>query len=126
MVGIIIGQFVTPDIKAQNNGVFDEITCRQLKVVDCAGRDAIGLVGIGPANGIYILDKSGNTAIRLAHFPDADENSIHLWDPADKKSFEFNAYRDRNELIVRDKSSGAGIGFYADSNEAKQTTWAYK
>ena len=27
-VGIIIGQWGTPDIEAQSNGVFDEITCR--------------------------------------------------------------------------------------------------
>ena len=30
-VGITIGQFVTPNIEAQNNGVFDKIVCRDLR-----------------------------------------------------------------------------------------------
>ena len=42
-VGIIIGQIITPDIEAQSNGVFDEITCRSLKVVDENGKTAIEL-----------------------------------------------------------------------------------
>ena len=32
-LGIAIGQFITPDIEAQNNGVFEKITCRELEVV---------------------------------------------------------------------------------------------
>ena len=32
-VGITIGQFVTPNIEAQSNGVFDTITCRELRFV---------------------------------------------------------------------------------------------
>ena len=44
-LGIFIGQFVTPDIKAQSDGVFHTITCRLLKVVDNEGNTAIGLTG---------------------------------------------------------------------------------
>ena len=36
-VGITIGQFLTPNIEAQNNGVFDKIQCRELEVVDTTG-----------------------------------------------------------------------------------------
>ena len=42
-VGITIGQFVTPNIEAQGNGVFDKITCRELEVVDENGKKAIVL-----------------------------------------------------------------------------------
>ena len=42
-VGIIIGQFVTPTLEAQSNGVFDKITCRELEVVDAKGNKAIVL-----------------------------------------------------------------------------------
>lgn len=42
-LGIIIGQIVTPDIKAQNNGVFDKIVCREIQVVDKDGKKAIVL-----------------------------------------------------------------------------------
>ena len=33
-LGIIIGQWGTPDIEAQSNGVFDEITCRKNLIID--------------------------------------------------------------------------------------------
>ena len=36
-LGIIIGQVITPDIEAQSNGVFDEIVCNKLTVVNEAG-----------------------------------------------------------------------------------------
>ena len=123
-VGIMIGQFVTPDIEAQSNGVFHTITCRLLKVVDNEGNTAIGLTGDTVGSGIYILDTSGNEAISLTHTPRSDQNAIVISDTADKMSFRFSAYRDRNELVVCDKSSGAGIGFYGDANEAKQTRWS--
>ena len=50
-------------------------------------------------------------------------NGITISDPAGKMSFQIYASLDSNELIVRDKSSGEGIGFYGDSNETKQTRW---
>ena len=42
-IGIIIGQVITPDIEAQNNGVFDKITYRELEVVDKDGNRGIFL-----------------------------------------------------------------------------------
>ena len=66
-LGIIIGQFVTPDIEAQNNGVFDIIQCRGLKVIDANGNEAIVLStelitreNASKANGVLVLDKQGN------------------------------------------------------------------
>ena len=142
-IGITIGQFITPSIEAQNNGVFNEITCRELTVVDEKGNKAIKLashsdihtimIGVDASessillgcfpwtNTISISNETGKRAIELDSEPDA--NGIYIFDPAVKKSFEFEAYSDRNELIVRNKSSGAGIGFYGDSNEVKQTRW---
>ena len=40
-LGMIIGQWGTPDIEAQNNGVFDEIVCTGLTVVNHAGKRMI-------------------------------------------------------------------------------------
>ena len=42
-LGITIGQFITPNIEAQNNDVFNKITCRELEVVDKDRNKAIVL-----------------------------------------------------------------------------------
>ena len=42
-VGITIGQFVTPNIEAQSNGVFDTITCRELRFVGENGTSGVGV-----------------------------------------------------------------------------------
>ena len=47
-IGIIVGQWVTPDIEAQNNGMFDKITCRELEVVDKTGKK-IAFLGKSPS-----------------------------------------------------------------------------
>ena len=66
-VGIMIGQFVTPDIEAQSNGVFDEITCRKLTVIDKVGKDGI------------VLDTSGRPGRKLyRHLQSAWQRSLHV------------------------------------------------
>ena len=61
-VGITIGQFVSPNIEAQSNGVFDEITCRSLSVVDEKGETEIGL----GEKTVVIRDKQGRLAVILS------------------------------------------------------------
>ena len=173
-IGITIGQFITPNIEAQQNGVFDEITCRRLYVEDEDGKTAIALNsindlgngisiyhpngdlavglnssndsadGIDSVNGISIFDKNGTPAINLGSLETVNGMSIYhpngktaimlnsrndlgngivISDPNGKASFDFIAYTDSNELSVYNKSDGAGIGFYTDSNEAKQIRW---
>ena len=65
-IGVTIGQFITPNIEAQGNGVFDEITCRRLKVVDKLGKDAITLNAGEESNGMVIFDKTQAPAILLS------------------------------------------------------------
>ena len=55
-VGITIGQFVTPNIEAQNNGVFDKIVCREIEVVDQDGNQAISLGSNERGNGVIVYD----------------------------------------------------------------------
>ncbi len=146
-VGITIGQFITPDIEAQSNGVFNEITCRKLTVVDTAGKDAIvlnatrftrhnqivlfntdgkeavTLNSAGDYNGILVHNHKGEAMIGLTSAPIM--NLMFITDPLKRDAFKIHAYPERNELIVYEKSSAAGIGFYSDSNEAKQITWTH-
>ena len=146
-VGIMIGQFVTPDIEAQSNGVFDEITCRKLTVIDKVGKDGIVLDTSGRPgrNYIAIFNPHGNEAFtfsasrvstNLFIYSAGERLGVGLSSAADMNlmfvnnpvrginAFRFHALPQKNELIVYDKSSGAGVGFYTDSNEAKQTRFS--
>ena len=185
-LGIIIGQWGTPDIEAQNNGVFDEITCRSLKVVDKNGRRSAFLGrAVYPlirgreieGNAFQLFDKDGKPAIQLSSdimnevtiydqtggkgirlhsfgashiqvFEGGDKGfdlmisdgyrSMTVYDPLETKdieieghelttwkaAFEVKVSNTRNALQLWGKSPyQKGIGFYGDSNEAKQTTW---
>ena len=98
-VGIIIGQIITPDIEAQNNGVFDKITCRELEVVD----------------------KDGEKAIVL--HSDEDENSVIIYKPLKKRAnfvnasvvgLELASTGWKNEIRISDQeSNGSGIWLFS-------------
>ena len=61
-LGIIIGQVITPDIEAQNNGVFDKITCREIEVIDKDGNEAIRLYTTKHGGDIRMDSKDGRIA----------------------------------------------------------------
>ena len=59
-VGITIGQFITPNIEAQSNGVFDTITCHKILVVDKKGEKGITLDATGTMNSLLVFNKLNN------------------------------------------------------------------
>lgn len=107
-VGITIGQFITPNIDAQSNGVFDKVICRELEVVDAKGNKAIVLAGGDgerystnhliiyypqSKEGIELMcNQAGTSIIRglnrgdgviafeLVHYPDSvGRNTLSIW-----------------------------------------------
>ena len=113
-VGIMIGQFVTPDIEAQSNGVFDEITCRMLVVVDQAGNPAISLSASELfGNVIKISDKEG-IAIALAAYEDS--NVFLVQDKVGKGGLHFFASADQNVIRLIDKAGKAAVSLVTDRN----------
>ncbi len=84
-IGIVIGQFITPDITAQNNGVLDEIRCAGLTVVDEAGNTAIQLTALKgdkrDFNSIRIYNR-GQPSVELSS--GITENRVMLVDKAGK------------------------------------------
>ena len=90
-VGMIIGQWGTPDIEAQNNGVFDIIQCRKLQVVDENGNQAIFLSSSDQhGNALAIFDKQGNVAIDLV----SDQEGNGVW-VTDKQTSKITKLEDR-------------------------------
>ena len=91
-IGIIIGQWGTQDIEAQNNGVFDEITCRSLKVVDENGKMAIELSGGGEFdNHVTLYNQWGRGILLNASKID---NRVSVYD------YEGARNRNENEAIL--------------------------
>ena len=64
-VGITIGQFITPNIEAQSNGVFDEIICRKLTVVDEDANKAIALFSDADLTRLIVYNPQGKQGIKL-------------------------------------------------------------
>ncbi len=73
-LGITIGQFITPNTEAQNDGVFDKITCKEIEVVDITGR-RVAFLGrevkdvMGTRfkhNAFIIYGMAGDEAIKLS------------------------------------------------------------
>ena len=87
-----------------------------------SGNIGVGLMAGEDKNLLRIYDKADKHAIGLG--ADKYANYLFIDDSAGKRSFEVEVSVHRNRLGVFDKSSGEGIGFYGDSNEARQTTWS--
>ena len=93
-VGIAIGQFVTPDISAQSNGVFDKITCRRLLVVD----------------------ENGNKAITLA--VKENGNYVNLYDSHQRGTIVLAAEQKGGALIINNPNSKAVVSILADKKRS--------
>ena len=100
-LGIIIGQWGTPDIEAQSNGVFDEITCRSLNVVDRNGNTGIHLLAAGDTNAIVIGNNSPGTG-RIYLGTDHGNNGITITDGAGNSTIELEATETQNHVSVHD------------------------
>lgn len=104
-VGMAIGQWVTPNIEAQHNGVFDKITCRELQVVDASGKEAVVLVAQENESGLFVYDKVGNKAISL--IASEDENSVSVLDEEGNKAIQLaTGLGLSNSVSVYDKTAG--------------------
>ena len=108
-LGIIIGQFVTPDIEAQNNGVFDQVYCKGLTIVDNSGNPRITLnvdggekraniaiwgknkktaayLGSSEDGSLFVLNfLSGESGVTLSVFEELGAGNISLSNKADDK-----------------------------------------
>ena len=101
-VGIIIGQVITPNIEAQNNGVFDEIQCSELKAVDKSGKVFAHLVAEEDGQGLLIFDKAGAPALQLG--VEGDERGLIVGDKTENPAFQIVALDELNEIALFGKA----------------------
>ena len=75
-LGIIIGKVIAPGIEAQSNGVFDEIICTKLTVVNDAGTHKIELISEQDQNILRLTDRAGTPQIGISVSDDGNSMMI--------------------------------------------------
>lgn len=101
LIGISVGSIVSPPLIAQKDGVFGEIQCSQLTVVDKAGRTAIALTADEVANRVLVNNTAGKAVIGLV----ASErvNRILVTDKTGKSAVDLRSGERWNEIAVFDR-----------------------
>ena len=95
MVVVAIG--VSPLI-VQKNGVFDEIQCTQLTVVDKAGKKAMLLNAMEEANHIMLFDKKGVPGLHL--WVSEEQHSIGVLDKVGQTAVSLRARENGNGISI--------------------------
>ena len=111
LVGIGIGSIVSPPLIAQGDGVFDEIKCTKLTVVDKAGKPAVALATSEDGNRVTVTDKAGKPAFVLS--TDEEGNRVTVADKAGKPAVALAANKDGNHVVVIDKAGKLGVALTA-------------
>lgn len=106
-VGIAIGQFMTPDIEAQNNSVFDTVTCRKIIVVDEAGNERIRLNSTKDGCGVFLQDQTGVQDIAL--MATVFGNAVSVNNQAGELGVYLTVEESGNSMYVYDQEGNAGI-----------------
>ena len=125
-IGITIGQFITPNIEAQSNGVFGEIQCSKLTVVNEAGRTAIDLTSSQEkGNALILFSPAGRTAVALhtdgkvasigmsnnggegvVLFCSEDANGLQIFDEADESAITVVAAKGLGRVVTVSNEAG--------------------
>ena len=104
LIGLTVGAIVSPPLIAQRNGVFGEVVCTRLTVVDKHGRTAIDLESTEKANSILLIDKADNLAVSLsairAYGKYAASHGVAVYDQAGKNAVVLNSTPVSNTVHV--------------------------
>ena len=110
LIGLAVGAIVSPPLVAQRNGVFDEIQCRGLQVVDENGNEAIVLTSAEKANVVAVFDKQGKVAIGLASMEEV--NTVTVSDKQGEVAIDLSVLtvtEPVNSIGIRDAAGNEAI-----------------
>ena len=130
-LGITIGQWGTPDIKAQStdlpmdfddielpppNKRFNKITCREIEVVDKDGNKAIVLKSYKGNNTVMVLGKTGG----LVALDTSDErNSVLIYGKEDQQhlpAVQLYHHKEGNGIVIQNKHGEKAILLESDDD----------
>ena len=120
LVGLGLGTIVSPPLIAQRNGVFDEIECSKLTVVDKSGERAIDLSTNPLGRSITVYDTSGKPAVDLtahgAAYGMTIGNTVTLYDREGKQRVGLLADEESSIVYLKDKSGNTGVGLASEED----------
>ena len=115
-VGITIGQFITPQLEAQNNGVFDKVVCREIEVVDKNGNKAIALFSDADTDRfLQVCDKQGKVAVVLSSTNVG--NGIVITDLQEKSAIILISNEQHNSMFLYDSQREDKMAIRLQSTE---------
>ena len=121
LVGIGVGSIVSPPLVAQRDGVFGEIECTKLKVVDKTGKTAIVLAADTLANRVVVIfDRAGEPAVGIS--ASGLGNSLGIYGKARKQVVSLRTDEDWAEVDIygdvgiHDKAGNIAVGLSADED----------
>ena len=104
LVGLGLGAIVSPPLIAQSDGVFGEIRCSSLTVVDKRGEPAVIIESNEDGNGMILYDQAGKDAAIL-HTKD-DGTTLSIYRPAGTRAASLVSNED-----------GGGLGLFDNEGE---------
>ena len=118
-LGIIIGRMIETRTVVQSGGVFDEIVCRRVTLVDKDGNKAMDLGSSDDATDVFsnelsFYDKWGNLAMLL--YARDSSHGIWVYDDRGNRAFELSTNHDvANRLLLRDKKGSRAVTMVSSS-----------
>ena len=117
----MVGTIVSPPLIAQRNGVFGEIQCTGLKVVDKDGKMAIDLYAHELGNGVAVLNKGGGAGIGLAaHEDEAGGNNVMILDKSGNKVVGLGTFSKMGNGVAIFDKQGNEIGLQSNDKANKR------
>ena len=120
LVGLAVGAIVSPPLIAQRNGVFDEIQCTGIKVVNKHGKVALLLVADEKGNEVVVYDKKGKEAVLLSAIEKV--NGVAVYDKSGKGAIELSALETGNQVTVSDKRGAKAVILDASETSNNQVS----
>ena len=109
-IGLAVGAIVSPPLDAQRNGVFDEIQCTKLTVVDNMGKPAVRLGSYENwGNGVIVYNKQGKGAVRLRS--NALGNGVVVYNKQGNEAVALDTDEHGGIVNVSGKDSGSASMF---------------
>ena len=117
-VGLGLGAIVTAPLIAQNNGVFDEVQCTTLMVVDKHGNPAVIIGANEDGNGILLRNQAGKDAIVL-HTQNST-NSLPIYDHAERETHALRSYKNGSDIVIFNETHAPAVGLAVSSTPTKK------